>query len=45
MEEDKAKVKHGNTMPKISILSQRFDADSRERMIFFVWVVCTHLPT
>jgi hypothetical protein len=35
MEEDKAKLKHGNTMPKNSILSQRFGANSRERMDFF----------
>jgi hypothetical protein len=45
MEEDKAKLKHGNTMPKNSFLSQRFGADSRERMEFFVQVICTHLPT
>jgi hypothetical protein len=35
MEEDKARLKHGNTMPKNSILSQRFSANSRERMEFF----------
>ncbi len=29
----------------ISILSQRFGADSRERMEIFVRVICTHLPT
>ncbi len=35
MEGDKAKLKHGNTMPKKSILSQRFGTNSRERMDFF----------
>jgi hypothetical protein len=45
MEEDKVKLKHGYTMPKKSILSQRFGANSRERMEFFVQVICTHLLT
>jgi hypothetical protein len=44
MEEDKAKLKHGNstTMPKKSILSQRFGADSSERMEFFC---AGHMPS
>jgi hypothetical protein len=35
MEEDETKLKHGNTTPKNSILSQRLGANSRERMEFF----------
>jgi hypothetical protein len=44
MEEDKAKLKHGNsTMPKKkSILSQRFGANSSERMEMFF---AGHMPS
>ncbi len=44
MEEDRAKLKHGNsTMPKkISALSQRFGANSSERMDFFC---AGHMPS
>jgi hypothetical protein len=46
MEEDKAKLKHGNTIPKKIPSSHKDLAPIPGRgWNFFVRVICTHLPT